>query len=245
MATDYGQLFSTNPGNITDFSGRSAAEIFNASVVPRVSALEQLFAQSNQMLDARRSEREKESAGLSLSPELLRPPQEDDLDRLLGQPPPEQQDLSQFSVPQEDYSAPLPAATPASAPAPTPVPDSLVPKGEFRKSTIKLSNYGYASDSSPDYNSNVLKIGHSNNKLEDGVSAALTRSLAKRMGIPKGGWFEAVTSDGTVYRRRYDDTVPVSYKGKALPETVDLYNVKGSNSFGGKIVGIRPLTQRQ
>lgn len=238
MATDLQQLFSTNPGKITDFSGRSAADIFNSSVVPRVSALEQIFAQSNQMLDARKAEREQASAQLSLAPDLLQPPQENSFDNLLGKSSTDYQpDMSGYSVPQEDYSTPLPAPTP-SAP-----PPNLVPKGELRKSTIKLSNYGYASDSSPDYNSNVAKIGHSNNKLEDGVSAALTRSLAKRMGIPKGGWFEAVGADGTVYKRRYDDTVPVSYKGKALPETVDLYNLKGSNSFGGKIVGIRPLTQ--
>lgn len=228
------QLFSTDPGKITDFSGRSVADIFNASVVPRMSALEQAFAQSNQMLDARKMERERESEALNISPDLLKLPKADDaFESLLGQAPTEQEDLSAFSVPQEDYSTPLPAA---------PVTPNLKPQGDYRKSTIKLSNYGYSSDSSPDYNSNVLKIGHSNNKLEDGVSAALTRSLAKRMGIPKGGWFEAVTADGESIRRRYDDTVPVSYKGKALPETVDLYNVKGSNSFGGKIVGIRPLT---
>ncbi len=238
MATDLQQLFSTDPGKITDFTGRSAADIFNSSVVPRVSALEQIFAQSNQMLDARKAEREQSSMKLSMAPDLLQPPQESSFDNLLGRAPAEQADLSGYSVPQEDYSAPLPApAAPAASVAP-----NLQPKGEFRKSTIKLSNYGYASDSSPDYNSNVAKIGHSNNKLEDGISAALTRSLAKRMGIPKGGWFEAVTAEGQTIRRRYDDTVPVSYKGKALPETVDLYNLKGSNSFGGKIVGIRPLT---
>jgi len=235
MATDLQQLFTTDPGKITDFTGRSAADIFNSSVVPRVSALEQLFAQSNQMLDARKAEREQSSMKLSMSPDLLQPPQESSFDNLLGRAPTEQADLSGLSVPQEDYSAPLPAPAAPTTP-------NLVPKGELRKSSIKLSNYGYASDSSPDYNSNVAKLGHSNNKLEDGVSAALTRSLAKRMGIPKGGWFEAVTADGETIKRRYDDTVPVSYKGKALPETVDLYNLKGSNSFGGKIVGIRPLT---
>lgn len=233
MATDLQQLFSPDPGKITDFTGRSAADIFNSSVVPRMSALEQIFAQSNQMLDARKAERSQAAERLSLSPDLLQAPQDNSFDNLLGRASTDQPDLSGMSVPQEDYSAPLPP------PQATP---NLVPQGELRKSSIKLSNYGYSSDSSPDYNSNVARIGHSNNKLEDGVSAALTRTLAKRMGIPKGGWFEAVASDGTVYKRRYDDTVPVSYKGKALPETVDLYNLKGSNSFGGKIVGIRPLT---
>jgi len=111
--------------------------------------------------------------------------------------------------------------------------------GEFNKVKVKLANYGYDSDSSPDYNSNVLKIGHSNNKLVDGRSAALTKSLAKRYGLKSGDEFEVLTADGEVMVRTYDDTVPTTYKGKPLPETVDLYDTKGSNSFGGTVVGIR------
>jgi hypothetical protein len=104
---------------------------------------------------------------------------------------------------------------------------------------IKLANYGHDSDTSPDRNSNVLRIGHSNNKLEDGVSAAVTRSLAKRLKLKKGAWFTAHTSDGKKYRRRYDDTVPPTYKGKKLRETVDLYRPKdGSNKFGGSVTRI-------
>lgn len=106
---------------------------------------------------------------------------------------------------------------------------------------IKLSNYGYDSDSSPDHNSNVLKIGHANNKLEDGVSAALTKGLAESHGLRSGDMFEATLADGTTIQRRYDDTVPNTYKGKPLPETVDLYNQNGSNSFGGRVIGIKPI----
>ena len=108
---------------------------------------------------------------------------------------------------------------------------------------IKLSNYGYDSDSSPDHNSNVLKIGHANNKLEDGVSAALTKSLAERHGLKSGDMFEATLADGTTITRRYDDTVPTTYKGNPLPETVDLYNQSGSNNFGGKVISIKPAGQ--
>jgi hypothetical protein len=133
----------------------------------------------------------------------------------------------------EDYNAPIaPTASAPASPA-TPIPRS---KGGF-----KLSNYGYDSDSSPDYNSNTLKIGHSNNPLKDGVSAALTKSLAERFGLKTGDYFEAETSDGKVLRRRYDDTVPTSYRGKKLPETVDLYEVNGSNKFGGQVTSIRKL----
>lgn len=109
---------------------------------------------------------------------------------------------------------------------------------------IKLSNYGYDSDSSPDYNSNVLRIGHADNKLVDGESAALTKSLADRYGLKSGDMFEATTEDGKKITRRYDDTVPNTYKGKPLPETVDLYNQNGSNSFGGKVIGIKPLGKK-
>ncbi len=106
---------------------------------------------------------------------------------------------------------------------------------------LKLSNYGYNSDSSPDYNSNVLRVGHADNKLESGVSAALTKSLATKFGLKTGQMFEATTSTGEVLRRRYDDTVPSTYKGKPLPETIDLYNLNGNNYFGGKITSLRAL----
>jgi hypothetical protein len=119
----------------------------------------------------------------------------------------------------EDYNMALPDA-----------PGEYAPVGDFSKSKIRLSNYGYSSDSSPDHNSNVLRIGHSNNKLEDGVSAALTKSLARKHGLKTGDMFEAIASNGKVYQRRYDDTVPTTYKGKALPETVDLYDLRGKNN---------------
>jgi bifunctional DNA-binding transcriptional regulator/antitoxin component of YhaV-PrlF toxin-antitoxin module len=141
---------------------------------------------------------------------------------------PQQQDV--------DYNAPVQDAVlnqPIIQEAAMPLPKD----GE----AIKLANYGYDSDSSPDTNSNILKIGHANNKLEDGVSAALTKSLAQRYGLKTGDFFEITTADGKTMKRRYDDTVPRSYRGKSLPETVDLYERGGSNKFGGKVVEIKPL----
>jgi hypothetical protein len=156
----------------------------------------------------------------------------------------------QQNADEENYASPLVPNQKLGAAMPSQPQASEQPQGQPQgqaqaskggKMSIKLSNYGYDSDSSPDYNSNVLKIGNRGNRLEDGVSAALTRSLAKRLGIKKGAWFNATTADGKVLRRRYDDTVPTTYRGKPLPETVDLYNVNGSNSFGGKIVDIQPF----
>lgn len=110
---------------------------------------------------------------------------------------------------------------------------------------IKLSNYGYASDSTPDSYS-AAGIGHANNKLESGVSAAITKSLANRLGLKTGDWVEVQTADGKTLRRRYDDTVP-SYDKRtgALPETVDLYEKGGSNSFGGRVTSIRKVTKKK
>lgn len=105
-------------------------------------------------------------------------------------------------------------------------------------SFIKLSNYGYASDTTPDSNS-MKGIGHSNNKLEDGVSAALSKSLATRLGLKTGDWLNIQTTKGPM-RVRYDDTVPTldSRVAGPLPETIDIFRRDGSNDWGGKVTGI-------
>ena len=103
---------------------------------------------------------------------------------------------------------------------------------------IKLSNYGYASDTTPDSNS-ARGIGHANNKLEDGVSAAVSKSLATRLGIKTGDWLNIETTQGPM-RVRYDDTVPASDSRIAgpLPETIDIFRRNGTNDWGGKVTGI-------
>jgi hypothetical protein len=53
--------------------------------------------------------------------------------------------------------------------------------------------------------------------------------------------FEAKLADGTTITRRYDDTTPTTYKGRPLPETVDLYNRNGGNNFGGRVMSIKPI----
>lgn len=214
-------MFGTDPGFVTDFSDKSAVDIFNESIVPGVNRFDALG-----FLEEGRQRRDAQ------------------LERDLAQEAFSRKSDDEFLRGLTDRTAPVGSAEPDFKslsldldPTDSPVQQAAGPQ------TIKLSNYGYASDSSPDYNSNVLRIGHSNNRLVDGVSAALTASLAKRMGIQKGQEFEAVTEDGKVYRRRYDDTVPTTYKGKPLPETVDLYDRKGSNKFGGVVVEIRPLVK--
>ena len=216
------QLFGTDPGKITDFSGVPVSEIFNQTVVPRLTSIAELFDLSAGLDEAKQR---REARLAQTAP--------DDLYKAQQVDPFASQSMEQpaYDNSYENYNAPLPMSTPSEEP------------GTFDKTAIKLANYGYASDTTKDYNSNVAKIGHANNKLESGVSAALTKSLAKRYGLKTGDYFEAITADGKVLRRRYDDTVPSTYKGKALPETVDLYEQSGSNKFGGTVVGLRTISK--
>lgn len=232
-------LFSTNPGTIADFSGKRSSGIFNESVVPQVNSFLDLLDDEDQLDEARR--RREENTSRQIQGEMFAAKEEDDFIQRIRSRPTLQPDAED---PVATYN-PQPTATLPQPTGPVTKQDVVDANiGDFDKVNLKLSNYGYDSDSSPDYNSNVLKIGHANNKLEDGVSAALTKSLAKRYGLKTGDMFEVITADGNVMRRRYDDTVPTKYKGKPLPETVDLYDVKGSNSFGGKVVGIRKVGKK-
>lgn len=206
------QLFSPDLSFVSDFKGVSPGKIFNEGIL---NSYADILSEG----DAVRETELKQN----LAEDMYRETEDDNF--LAQLPPPPQRTV----VPEDPVNYDAPVEQPAVKTA---------PKGPLN---LKLSNYGYASDSSPDTNSNVLKIGHSNNKLEDGVSAALTKSLASRLGLKTGDMFEAVTADGTVLKRRYDDTVPGTYKGKPLPETVDLYSINGNNNFGGTVTSIKKL----
>lgn len=241
MATPQ-SLFSTDPGEIKDLSGRSSAEIFNNSVLPRVNTFLDLLGEDPGGLNEAARRREQQTARDTEVEASLAAEDEDFISQLRDERRSRQQapgqDLDEYAVGDVgEFNRPVAVEAGESAEA---APVSVDTKG-FSKTALKLSNYGYDSDSSPDHNSNVLRIGHANNKLKDGVSAALTKSLARRYGLKTGDYFEVLTDDGKVLRRRYDDTVPTKYKGKPLPETVDLYERRGSNSFAGKVVGLRPL----
>lgn len=198
-------IFSTNPGEITDFKNMSFGDIFNNTVVSILDDLDANAARIDQEL------------GIGL--DALNAESQETASLLEALPPRASVVAEEEAV---DYNAPLPMS-------------------EKNEGGFKLSNYGYASDSSPDYNSNVRRVGHAENPLEDGVSAALTKSLAKRYGLKTGDMFEITTADGKTMQRRYDDTVPRTYRGKPLPETVDLYEIGGSNKFGGKVINLKKL----
>jgi len=228
------QLFTPDPGTITDFTGKRPADIYNESVMPTVNSFLDLLGDDPGGLDEARKRRQQQAAvDASLLDEA--PQEQNFVDQMLarkrGEEPVLPVDNDLYVTPTVDYNS-------AESNAPGSAPTKTEFKGGMK---IKLANYGYDSDTSPDYNSNVLRIGHANNKLKDGVSAALTKSLAKRLGLKTGDYFEAVTAEGKVLKRRYDDTVPSVYRGKKLPETVDLYERSGKNNFGGTVVDIRPI----
>ena len=144
-------------------------------------------------------------------------------------------------APMPSFSDPLEGVSADGAPGVLPMPPQDGPKTsaiQF-KNPIKLSNYGYATDSTPDSWS-AKGIGHANNKLIDGTSAAITKTLANDLGLKTGDWFIAKTTKGD-FRLRYDDTVPATDKRTGpLPPTIDIYRkTKGSNSWGGKVLGLQ------
>lgn len=101
---------------------------------------------------------------------------------------------------------------------------------------IKLANYGYDGDFTSDYNSNVLGIGNRDNKLIPEQSAAISQSLANKLGLQAGAVVQITDSNGQSRLVTYSDTVPSSYNGQPLPETIDIYRPSnGSNSWGGNI----------
>jgi anaerobic selenocysteine-containing dehydrogenase len=110
------------------------------------------------------------------------------------------------------------------------------------KAGIKLSNYGYASDTTPDSFS-ARGIGHRDNKLIPGESAAISKSLATRLGLEHGDKVRISTTKGD-FEVYYHDTVP-SYDKRTgpLPETIDIYRPKdGSNSWGGRVKSITKIS---
>lgn len=222
------KLFSSDPSHMFDFAKTRPSEIFNKAILPHVNSFLDLIGDDPAGLEDAAQRRNTE-LGQRVEQEALNSRVDQDFVEQLNQRQQQQQQPVFQPDAAEDYDSPVPTAHPAESSS-----------GE----KLKLSNYGYSSDSSPDYNSNVLRVGHANNKLQDGLSAALTKSLAERYGLKTGDIFEATTADGKTLRRRYDDTVPSTYRGKALPETVDLYEIGGSNKFSGVVTGIRALNSK-
>ncbi len=94
---------------------------------------------------------------------------------------------------------------------------------------MKVTQYGYADDPYSDsYTEKGMGKWHS---LEPGVSAALTDSAAKALGVKHGDWVKIeYKNKGGTQIRRYDDRAP------ERDQRVDLYNpggfVKSVDDYG-------------
>lgn len=113
---------------------------------------------------------------------------------------------------------------------------SAIPQqGTGRTVMAQATKYGYEADPYGDTNS-INGIGHANNQLEEGLSVALSRKTARKLGIkPKQTTDLLVTlPDGTQLSARYDDTIPGRYK----EDRIDFYTPSGELAFDGEQVQI-------
>lgn len=111
------------------------------------------------------------------------------------------------------------------------------------RTNIKMSNFGYPGDHTPDSNSEN-SIGHADNIMRDGQSAAITRSLAVKLGLKRGAVIELQTTEGRMIVT-YDNTVPTDDERTGpLPETIDIFRKSnGSNGWGGRVQGVKLILQ--
>jgi hypothetical protein len=114
-------------------------------------------------------------------------------------------------------------------------PSAIPQQGTGRTVMAQATKYGYDADPYGDTNS-INGIGHANNQLEEGLSVALSRKTARKLGIkPKQTTDLLVTlPDGTQLSARYDDTIPGRYK----EDRIDFYTPSGELAFDGQQVQI-------
>ena len=101
------QLFGTDPGKITDFSGVPVSEIFNQTVVPRLTSIAELFDLSAGLDEAKQR---REARLAQTAP--------DDLYKAQQVDPFASQSMEQpaYDNSYENYNAPLPMSTPSEEP---------------------------------------------------------------------------------------------------------------------------------
>jgi hypothetical protein len=85
---------------------------------------------------------------------------------------------------------------------------------------IRITQYGYANDSTPDSNTRA-HIGVQNIELAQDVSCAVTDSAKHALGAHVGDWLRIDFGSGNVVYRRIDDRAPEN------DQRVDMYMVQG------------------
>jgi hypothetical protein len=119
--------------------------------------------------------------------------------------------------------ASLPSTT--SPGQPSTVVDPITGGGADR---VRITRYGYANDSTPDWNSSH-GIGNHNNQLVPGQSIALSPDVAQQYGFQPGQTVTVRLSNGQEFTGTYDDSTATSIKdanGNDIPITgrVDIYD---------------------
>jgi|SRR6516162_7557848 hypothetical protein len=87
--------------------------------------------------------------------------------------------------------------------------------------TIKTTQYGYEKKGDKNWDKDTAAGRGKFHSLEPGVSAALTDSAAKALGVQPGDWIKVTYPNGSVQIRRYDDRAPQK------ENRVDLYQPRG------------------
>ncbi len=101
----------------------------------------------------------------------------------------------------------------------------------------EITNYGYASDHTSDTNSNKLRKGNRNNRLIPGVSIALDKNTADRIGSSPGDVIAIEHDNGVQYGIHHDTVPSSSVTGEG---TADLFTPNsGRNDFRGRARNIR------
>jgi hypothetical protein len=95
---------------------------------------------------------------------------------------------------------------------------------------VKITHYGYAGDSTPDWNSEH-GIGNHNNQLVPGTSIAFSSDLIAEYHLTVGQPVTVTLANGQTLTGRFDDTTSADLTGR-----VDIYDPNNTITFDGAAV---------
>ena len=95
---------------------------------------------------------------------------------------------------------------------------------------VKITHYGYAGDSTPDWNSEH-GIGNHNNQLVTGTSIAFSPDLIAEYHLTVGQPITVTLANGQTLTGRFDDTTSADLTGR-----VDIYDPNNTITFDGAAV---------
>jgi hypothetical protein len=95
---------------------------------------------------------------------------------------------------------------------------------------VKITHYGYAGDSTPDWNSEH-GIGNHNNQLVPGTSIAFSPDLIAEYHLTVGQSVTVTLANGQTLTGRFDDTTAADLTGR-----VDIYDPNNTITFDGAAV---------